>query len=98
MTGGADQSEHALLHQVAEREPVPLVLAGHRDHEPQVAFDQVASRAFAVIDEAGKSFTFGVVHRFVGIQECRRRAASFHPLGEVHFILLIEQVVVGDLA
>src|SRR3954468_17651845 len=35
----ANQAEHALLDQVTERETLALVLAGHRDHEPQVRID-----------------------------------------------------------
>jgi hypothetical protein len=34
-----DQAQHALLDQVAEREPLALVAAGDRDHEPQVGVD-----------------------------------------------------------
>src|SRR3954452_10447325 len=39
LLGGTDQAEHALLDQVAEREPVALVLAGHRHDQPQVRVD-----------------------------------------------------------
>jgi hypothetical protein len=36
---GADEAEHALLHQVAHRQALTLVLAGDAHHEPEVGID-----------------------------------------------------------
>src|SRR5262249_41357735 len=42
--GGAAQAERALLDQVLERQSTPAVLAGDRDDQPHVLFDQSVVR------------------------------------------------------
>src|SRR5204863_3689203 len=52
---GADQAEHALLDEVAQREAMALVLAGHRHHEPQVRVDHAVLRGHvALLDALGQ--------------------------------------------
>src|SRR3954468_20989110 len=55
LLGRANQAEHALLDEVAQREAVALVLPGHRHHQAQVRVDHPVLRGHvALLDPLGE--------------------------------------------
>ena len=97
----ADQTEVALLDQVQERHAASGVALGQRHHQPQVRLEQMVLGAVAVAADprhvaalrGGQLLALlgQLGHQLGGVQ------AGLDPLGQLHFLLGIEQRHLADL-